>query len=268
MSFHNEEEDDELLRAIQESIEEISNHMSESSGSSSLSTNNDITSEDTNEDTDNLDFERDIETITDDEEEDETDEPEDELENIHQLNPEHMNNDDDLTIALQASLVDYHKTEEEILSEIQEKSLQTIEDDKKRKLQKEQDLKKEDDEIMEKILQESYESNISLQTQSNTIINNEFDIDEEQYMNMILQQIKEEEAREKRMKELNTQKQKLQQSRTYTRTVIEEQDLAYEEALRIDIAKEQEKKSENKPIEKPLTKEEIRQARLAFYKQN
>ena len=273
MSFHNEEEDDELLRAIQASIEEISNHMSESSGSSSgsssLSTNNDITSEDTNEDTDNLDFERDIETITDDEEEDETDETEDELENIHQLNPEHMNNDDDLTIALQASLVDYHKTEEEILSEIQEKSLQTIEDDKKRKLQREQDLKKKDDEIMEKILQESYESNIALQTQSNTIINNstinnEFDIDEEQYMNMILQQIKEEEAREKCMKELNTQKQKLQQSRT----LKEEQDLEYEESLRIDIAKEQEKKSENKPIEKPLTKEEIRQARLAFYKQN
>ena len=275
MSFHNEEEDEELLRAIQASIEEISNHMSElsgsSSGSSSLSTNNDITSEDTNEDTDNLDFERDIETITDDEKdetEDETDEIEDELEHIQQLNPEPMNNDDEFTIALQASLVDYHKSEEEILSEIQEKSLQTIEDDKKRKLQKEQDLKKEDDEIMEKILQESYESNIALQTQSNTIINNDFDIDEEEYMNMILHQIKEEETREKRMKELNTQKQKLQQSRTYTRTVIEEQDLAYEEALRLDIAKEQEKKSENKPIEKPLTKEEIRQARLAFYKQN
>ena len=99
---------------------------------------------------------------------------------------------------------------------------------------------------------------------------------------MILHQIKEEEARAKRIKELNTQTQELQQSRTYTRTVIEEQDLAYEEALRIDIAKEQEKKGENKPIEnkpvenkpvenkpveKPLTKEEIRQARLAFYKQ-
>ena len=290
MSFHNEEEDEELRRAIQASIEEISNHRSASSGSSSLSTNNDITSEDTNEDTnedtDNLDFERDIETITDDEEdepEDETNETEDELEHNQLLNPEPMNNDDDLTIALQASLVDYHKTEEAILSEIQEKSLQTIEDDKKRKLQREQDLKKEDDEIMEKILQESYESNIALQTQSNTIINNEFDIDEEEYMNMILHQIKEEESREKRMKELNTQTQELQQSRTYTRTVIEEQDLAYEEALRIDIAKEQEKKGENKPIEnkpvenkpvenkpveKPLTKEEIRQARLAFYKQN
>ena len=182
-----------------------------------------------------------------------------------------MNNDDDLTIALQASLVDYHKTEEEILSEIQEKSLQTIEDDKKCKLQKEQDLKKEDDEIMEKILQESYESNIALQTQSNTIINNEFDIDEEQYMNMILHQIKEEEARAKRIKELNTQTQELQQSRTYTRTVIEEQDLAYEEALRIDIAKEQQKKSKNVSVSvsetsvKPLTKEEIRKARLSFY---
>ena len=280
MSFHNEEEDEELRRAIQASIEEISNHMSESSGSSSLSTNNDITSEDTNEDTnedtDNLDFERDIETITDDEEEDETEdetnETEDELEHNQLLNPEPMNNDDDLTIALQASLVDYHKTEEEILSEIQEKSLQTIEDDKKRKLQREQDLKKEDDEIMEKILQESYESNIALQTQSNTIINNDFDIDEEEYMNMILHQIKEEEAREKRMKEFNTQKQKLQQSRT----LKVEQDLEYEESLRLDIAKEQEKKSEskseskpieNKPVEKPLTKEEIRQARLAFYKQ-
>ena len=278
MSFHNEE-DEELRRAIQASIEEISNHRSASSGSSSLSTNNDITSEDTNEDTnedtDNLDFERDIETITDDEEdepEDETNETEDELEHNQLLNPEPMINDDDLTIALQASLVDYHKTEEEILSEIQEKSLQTIEDDKKRKLQREQDLKKEDDEIMEKILQESYESNIALQTQSNTTIinnstiNNGFDINEEQYMNMILHQIKEEEAREKRMKELNTQKQKLQQSRT----LKEEQDLEYEESLRLDIAKEQEKKgeSENKPVEKPLTKEEIRQARLAFYKQN
>ena len=286
MSFHNEEEDEELRRAIQASIEEISNHRSVSSGSSSLSTNNDITSEDTNEDTnedtDNLDFERDIETITDDEEdetEDETNETEDELEHNQLLNPEPMNNDDDLTIALQASLVDYHKSEEAILSEIQEKSLQTIEDDKKRKLQREQDLKKEDDEIMEKILQESYESNIALQTQSNTIINNEFDIDEEEYMNMILHQIKEEEAREKRMKELNTQTQELQQSRK----LKEEQDLEYEEALRLDIAKEQEKKSENKPVEnkpvenkpvknkpveKPLTKEEIRQARLAFYKQN
>ena len=274
MSFHNEEEDEELRRAIQASIEEISNHMSESSGSSSLSTNNDITSEDTNEDTDNLDFERDIETITDDEEdetEDETNETEDELEHIRQLNPEPMNNDDDLTIALQASLVDYHKTEEEILSEIQEKSLQTIEDDKKRKLQREQDLKKEDDEIMKKILRDSYESNIALQTQSNTIINNEFDIDEEEYMNMILHQIKEEEAREKRMKELNTQIQELQK----LRTLKEEQDLEYDKALRIDMAKEQEKKGEsenkpveNKPVEKPLTKEEIRQARLAFYKQN
>jgi len=284
MSFHNEEEDEELRRAIQASIEEISNHRSASSGSSSLSTNNDITSEDTNEDTnedtDNLDFERDIETITDDEEdetEDETNETEDELEHNQLLNPEPMNNDDDLTIAIQASLVDYHKSEEAILSEIQEKSLQTIEDDKKRKLQREQDLKKEDDEIMKKILQDSYESNIALQTQSNTIINNEFDIDEEQYMNMILQQIKEEEARAKRIKELNTQTQELQQSRAYTRTVIEEQDLEYEESLRLDIAKEQEKKGEsksenkpveNKPVEKPLTKEEIRQARLAFYKQN
>ena len=186
-----------------------------------------------------------------------------------------MNNDDDLTIALQASLVDYHKTEEEILSEIQEKSLQTIEDDKKRKLQREQDLKKEDDEIMEKILQESYESNIALQTQSNTIINNDFDIDEEEYMNMILHQIKEEEAREKRMKELNTQTQELQQSRT----LKEEQDLEYDKALMLDIAKEQKTKSKseikieikinsvNETIEKPLTKEEIRQARLAFYKQ-
>jgi len=270
MSFHNEEEDEELRRAIQASIEEISNHRSASSDSSSLSNNTEITSEDN----DNLDFERDIETITDDELEDETDETEDEIENIQQLNPEPINNsdnNDELTIALQASLVDYRQTEEEILSEIQEKSLQTFEDDKKHKLQKEQDLKKEDDEIMEKILQESYESNIALQTQSNTIINNEFDIDEEQYINMILHQIKEEDAREKRMKELTTQTQELQKSRK----LKEEQDLEYEDALRLDIAKEQEKKGEsenkpieNKPIEKPLTKEEIRQARLAFYKKN
>jgi len=303
MSFYNEEEDEELRRVLEASAIEAS--LAELNDRNSLS----LSSNETNNTLDNLDFERDIETITDDEEEyetnetedetnetedetneteDETNETEDELEHNQLLNPEPMNNDDDLTIALQASLVDYHKTEEEILSEIQEKSLQTIEDDKKRKLQREQDLKKEDDEIMEKILQESYESNIALQTQSNTIINNEFDIDEEEYMNMILHQIKEEEAREKRMKELNTQTQELQQSRAYTRTVIEEQDLEYEESLRLDIAKEQEKKSENKPIEnkpienkpienkpienkpieKPLTKEEIRQARLAFYKQN
>ena len=274
MSFYNEEEDEELRRVLEASAIEAS--LAELNDRNSLS----LSSNETNNTLDNLDFERDIETITDDEEEyetneteDETNETEDELEHNQLLNPEPMNNDDDLTIALQASLVDYHKTEEEILSEIQEKSLQTIEDDKKRKLQREQVLKKEDDEIMEKILQESYESNIALQTQSNTIINNEFDIDEEEYMNMILHQIKEEEAREKRMKELNTQTQELQQSRAYTRTVIEEQDLEYEESLRLDIAKEQEKKSENKPIEnkpieKPLTKEEIRQARLAFYKQN
>ena len=281
MSFYNEEEDEELRRVLEASAIEAS--LAELNDRNSLS----LSSNETNNTLQNLEFERDIETITDDEEEDETNETEDEtnetedetnetedeLEHNQLLNPEPMNNDDDLTIALQASLVDYHKTEEEILSEIQEKSLQTIEDDKKRKLQKEQDLKKEDDEIMKKILKESYESNIALQTQSNTIINNDFDIDEEEYMNMILHQIKEEEAREKRMKELNTQTQELQK----LRTLKEEQDLAYEEALRIDIAKEQEKKGEsksenkpveNKPVEKPLTKEEIRQARLAFYKQN
>ena len=290
MSFYNEEEDEELRRVLEASAIEAS--LAELNDRNSLS----LSSNETNNTLDNLDFERDIETITDDEEEyetnetedetnetedetneteDETNETEDELEHNQLLNPEPMNNDDDLTIALQASLVDYHKTEEEILSEIQEKSLQTIEDDKKRKLQREQDLKKEDDEIMEKILQESYESNIALQTQSNTIINNEFDIDEEEYMNMILHQIKEEEAREKRMKELNTQTQELQQSRT----LKEEQDLEYDKALMLDIDKEQKKKykseikieikinSVNETIDKPLTKEEIRQARLAFYKQ-
>ena len=295
MSFYNEEEDEELRRVIEASAIEASLEDLNYRNALSLSSN------ETNNTLHNLDFELDIETITDDEIEDETDdenedniedeinmaedniedEPETELENIQQLNHEPMNNDDDLTIALQASLVDYHKTEEEILSEIQEKSLQTIEDDKKRKLQREQDLKKKDDEIMEKILQESYESNIALQTQSNTIINNstinnEFDIDEEHYMNMILQQIKEEEVREKRMKELNTQTQELQQSRT----LKEEQDLEYDKALMLDIDKEQKKKykseikieikinSVNETIDKPLTKEEIRQARLAFYKQN
>ena len=246
MSFYNEEEDEELRRVLEASAIEAS--LAELNDRNSLS----LSSNETNNTLQNLEFERDIETITDDEEEDETNETEDEtnetedetnetedetnetedetnetedeLEHNQLLNPEPMNNDDDLTIALQASLVDYHKTEEEILSEIQEKSLQTIEDDKKRKLQKEQDLKKEDDEIMKKILKESYESNIALQTQSNTIINNDFDIDEEEYMNMILHQIKEEEAREKRMKELNTQTQELQQSRT----LKEEQDLEYD----------------------------------------
>ena len=170
MSFYNEEEDEELRRVIEASAIEAS--LTELNDINSLS----LSSNETNNTLHNLDFERDIETITDDEEEDETNETEDETNETEDENnePEDETNEteDDLTIALQASLVDYHKTEEEILSEIQEKSLQTIEDDKKRKLQREQDLKKEDDEIMEKILQESYESNIALQTQSNTIINN------------------------------------------------------------------------------------------------
>ena len=282
MSFHNED-DDELTRAIEASLQDMRNQ----SVSSSL--NNELNNEFNNEN--KLECVHDIETISDDDDEDD-DEDEDEVEAENELNTNletdneselnddlnlaleqqltrepslnnDINNDDELTIALQASLVDYHKTEEQLLNEIQEKSLQTIEDDKQRKLQRE----KEDDEIMAKIVKESYESNIALQKQSNRIINNvnDYENDEEQYMTMILNQIKEEEEREVRESRATHHKQ--------TQLLIQEQDLEYEEALRKDIAKEQKKKSKSvsvnvsvsETIEKPLTKEEIRKARLSFY---
>ena len=264
MSFYNEEED-ELNRAIEASLQDIRNQgLSSSSITSSTSSTNETNSEN------NLDFSRDIETITDDEDDDEDDDDDEldlaveqqQLSREPSVNNDVNNDDNELTIALQASLIDYHKTEEQLLNEIQEKSLQTIEDDKQRKLQRE----KEEDEIMAKIVQESYESNIALQNQSNHIINNviDYENDEEQYMIMILKQIKEEEE----CKECKEPK-------NHSQLLIQEQDLDYEEALKQDIAKEQQKKSKSVSVsvsvsvsetsEKPLTKEEIRKARLSFY---
>ena len=168
-----------------------------------------------------------------------------------------------------------------------------MEDDKKRKLEKNKQLQKEEDKIVSKVIEESYLSNISIQTNTSAVIStneNRYDDDyEEQYMNMILQQIKEQEEKDSKTKKLKQM-----------RTIREEQDSEYEAALQKDIEKEQEQKKEKekysiKPInhlksiinnssdintylesetktkfetnedEKPKSLNDIRKARLAFF---
>ena len=97
------------------------------------------------------------------------------------------------------------------------------------------------------------------------------DYDEEEYMKMIIQQIKESEELEHKIK-INKK----------TKTIIEEQDFEYEEALRQDIEKDKLEKDKlekdklekqnntitSKKIEEPeipKSKEEIRKLRLAFF---
>ena len=98
------------------------------------------------------------------------------------------------------------------------------------------------------------------------------DYDEEEYMKMVIQQIKESEELEN--------KYGINKS---IKSIIEEQDFAYEEALRKDIEKEIEKEKEKAKIVDttltklpilpvveniavlPKTKEEIRKLRLAFF---
>ena len=99
--------------------------------------------------------------------------------------------------------------------------------------------------------------------QINSEVNSDNDYEDQEYMRMIIQQITENEERES----------KLKQTRQF-RSLIEEQDLEYEETLRQDIAKEKQikyenenkqNKSENETKEKPQTLEDIRKARLAFF---
>ena len=201
-------------------------------------------------------------------------------------------------------MVDYQSTEDNLLNDIIKKSLDTIEDDKKRKFEKEKQLQHEEDKILSKVIEESYLSNVAIQQSNASIISNsqnsqtdyveDYQEDyEEEYMKMVLQQIREQEEKESKTKKIKQM-----------RTIREEQDFEYEETLQKDIEKERERekekknqysinsttldsiinnssdinthiplenkseyktKSENKEEEKPKTLEEIRNARLAFF---
>ena len=151
------------------------------------------------------------------------------------------NSDDDIKKALEASLLDYKNDEEEMLNLVITASLTTIEDDLKRKLKKQT----EDDEIFSKVIEESYNSNVVSQFNSGLLISgssNEFDEDEAEYMRVVLQQIKENEEYELQNKQNKERK-----------SIIEDQDFEYEEALRKDIVKEKEKtKSKQSKIPKNI----------------
>ena len=233
------------------------------------------------------------------------------------------NEDDQLKKAIEASLIENQKQNEELFNSVLYESLDTAEDDEK---------------ILVKAIEESHLSNISIRlnteiinsglssnidsiinmssmsnmsnTESDLInpshnedyqdyqdyddpihdnddpihdnddpIHDVDDVDEEEYMKMIIQQIKESEELENK---LNINKK--------TKSIIEEQDFEYEEALRKDIEKEKEKvtissvnnNNNNKiakdtlnsdtitskiidEVELPKTKEELRKIRLAFY---
>ena len=279
MSFNNDE-DEELLQAIQASLEDMKQTITHSSDESEIETSSD------EEDIDTVSDEEEIETSSDDEEVQQR-------AIVSNESNESNENDDDITIAIQTSLVDYQTTEDNLLNDIIKKSLDSVEDDKKRKLEKDKQLQKEEDKLLSKVIEESYLSNISIQTNNASVISNNenrYDDDyEEQYMNMILQQIKEQEEKDSKTKKLKQM-----------RTIREEQDSEYEAALQKDIEKEQEQKKEKekysiKPInhlksiinnssdinthlenksetksetnedEKPKSLDDIRKARLAFF---
>ena len=291
MSFNSDENDDEaLMKAIQASLEDMKQKTTP--------------------------IDSDDESISDESISDETDETdiisissEDEIqpmpnEIINQSNHSNQSNDDDITIAIQSSLVDYQSTEDNLLNDIIKKSLDTIEDDKKRKFEKEKQLQHEEDKILSKVIEESYLSNVAIQQSNASIISNsqnsqtdyveDYQEDyEEEYMKIVLQQIREQEEKESKTKKIKQM-----------RTIREEQDFEYEETLQKDIEKERERekekknqdsinsialdsiinnssvinthiplenkseyetKSENNEEEKPKTLEEIRNARLAFF---
>lgn len=198
-------------------------------------------------------------------------------------------NDDELfRKAIEASLIENQKQNDDIFNSVLYESLDTVE---------------EDDKILEKVIEESHLSNISIRlnteiinsgmsmnidsimtisgssnssnpsnTETNIDQDNEQDdYEEEAYMKMIIQQIKESEELETKLK-INKK----------TKSIIKEQDFEYEEALRQDIEKEKVKEEEkikittknerdkhsdtitNEP-EAPITKEELRKLRMAFY---
>lgn len=199
------------------------------------------------------------------------------------------NDDELLRKAIEASLLENQKQNDDLFNTVLYESLDTLEDD---------------DKILEKVIEESHLSNISVRLNTEIInsgmanniasimnisnISNlsdtsdtsdasdtesEFidaidsidsidaiDNDEEEYMKMIIQQIKESEELENKIK-INKK----------TKSIIEEQDFEYEEALRQDIEKEKEKQSNiitSKIVEEPeipKSKEEMRKLRLAFF---
>ena len=233
---------------------------------------------------------------SDDEEETLDDEETLDEESVSNVNAINNNTtDDDITLAIESSLFDYNKNEEQMLSLAMTASLNTIEDDRKRKLKHQI----EEDEILSKVIEESYTSNITAQFNSGLVISDgasnnygEYkdafkdqyeDEDEEEYIREILQQIKDNEEQEAKLKQ--TKK---------TRSIIEDQDLEFEEALKQDIAKEKNKKkndfeniidsveitndndndtdTDNIELDKfndiPKTADEMRKARLAFFEKS
>jgi len=287
MSFNSDENDDEvLMKAIQASLEDMKQKTTPIDSDDESISDESISDE-------SISDEINIISISSEDE-------------IQPIPNETINqtNDDDITRAIQTSLVDYQTTEDNLLNDIIKKSLDTIEDDKKRKLEKEQQLQIEEDKLLSKIIEESYLSNVAIQQSHTSIISNsqnsqnsqsnyieDYEEDyEEEYMKMILQQIKEQEEKESKIKTI-----------LKMRTIREEQDFEYEEALQKDIEKEREQKQQknqgfinsttldsiiNNDInttipslkteyeyetksetneEKPKTLEEIRKARLAFF---
>ena len=228
------------------------------------------------------------------------------LEENQQLLINSSNEDELLRKAIEASLIENQKQNDDLFNSVLYESLDTVEDD---------------DKILEKVIEESHLSNISIRLNTEIInsgmasgmtsdmasgmasgtdtvpesdfVNpsyNEYeyeyeyhhtdngpdDYDEEEYMKMIIQQIKESEELENKIK-INKK----------TKSIIEEQDFEYEEALRQDIEKDklekdklEKDKLEKDKLEKqsntitskiieepeiPKTKEELRKLRLAFF---
>lgn len=200
------------------------------------------------------------------------------LDNID--NPDNLDNtnyeeeDDQIKKAIEESLIINQKQNEELFNSVLYQSLDTLEDNEK---------------ILEKVIEESHLSNISVRVEHETLNNsisniidnenengfinqNSLDNDDEEYMKMIIQQIKESE-------ELEETENKLKKNKEF-KNIVEEQNRQYEEALLKDIEKEKEKdKDKDKEIINdissktiindepvlPKTKEELRKLRLAFY---
>jgi hypothetical protein len=215
--------------------------------------------------------------------------------------------DEQLRKAIEDSLFENQKQNDELFNSVLYESLDTVNTDD------------DDDKILEKVIEESHLSNISIRlnteiinsgmssniasiiNMSNTIAtksdfenpsHNEYneyndyheynspdEYDDEEYMKMIIQQIKENEELETKVKK-----------NINTKTIIEEQDFEYEEALKKDIEKDMKKEKskilsinnienysdtiDSKKIEDytepdiPKTKEEMRKLRLAFFDKN
>ena len=193
----------------------------------------------------------------------------DNLDNIDNLdNTNYEEEDDQIKKAIEESLIINQKQNEELFNSVLYQSLDTLEDNEK---------------ILEKVIEESHLSNISVRVEHETLNNsisniidnengfinqNSLDNDDEEYMKMIIQQIKESE-------ELEETENKLKKNKEF-KNIVEEQNRQYEEALLKDIEKEKEKEKEiindissktiinDEPV-LPKTKEELRKLRLAFY---